>query len=73
MKAVNGWFSANQRSPAGIQFVGTNPLPRNGSRSRGWGRLLALSTLLATMPSATESQVRAKVVLARTPIAAIAD
>ena len=35
------------------------------------GRLLAVSTLLLTRPSATDSQVSAKVIIARTPIAAI--
>jgi hypothetical protein len=27
---VNGWCSANSRSPAGIDPVGTKPLPMNG-------------------------------------------
>ena len=71
MTGVNGWYSANQRRPAGIESVGTNPLPRNGSRSNGMGRLLAVSTLLLTMPSATDSHVSANVIMARTPIAAI--
>ena len=61
MIGVNGWCSANQRMPAGIESVGTNPLPRNGSRSSGIGRLLAVSTLLVTRPSATASQVSANV------------
>lgn len=26
---VKGWYSANWRSPFGIESVGTNPLPRN--------------------------------------------
>ena len=71
MMGVKGWYSANQRTPAGIESVGTNPLPKNVSRIRGMGRLLALSTLLVTMPSATDSQVRANVIIARTPFAAI--
>lgn len=35
------------------------------------GRLLAVSTLLLTMPSATDSHVSPKVIMARTPIAPI--
>ena len=31
MIGVNGWCSANQRTAAGIESVGTNPLLRNGS------------------------------------------
>jgi len=30
MTGVNGWYSANHRSPTGIVLVGTKPLPRNG-------------------------------------------
>jgi hypothetical protein len=56
MKGVNGWYSANQRSPVGIESVGTKPLPRKGRNTRGWGRLLAASTVLATRPNATQSQ-----------------
>ena len=70
MTGVNGWYSANQRSPAGIESVGTKPLPRNGSSIRNIGMLLAVSTLLLTMPSATDSQVSARVIRARTPTAA---
>ena len=65
MIGVNGWYSANQRSPAGIESVGTNPLPRNGSRISGIGRLLAVSTLLLTRPSATDSQTSANVTTSR--------
>ena len=50
MIGVKGWFSANQRIAAGIESVGTNPLPRNGRRIRGIGRLLAVSTLLRDQP-----------------------
>jgi len=32
---VNGWYSANQRNPAGIGSVGTKPLPGNGSNTSG--------------------------------------
>ena len=49
--------------------MGTNPLPRNGSRSSGIGRLLAASTLLVTRPSATDSQISANVSSASRPIA----
>ncbi len=45
MNGVKGWNSANQRIPAGIDSVGTNPLLRNGRRINGIGRLLAASTL----------------------------
>ena len=48
MIGVNGWYSAKARSPAGMESVGTNPLPRNGSSTSGIGRLLAVSTLLLT-------------------------
>src|SRR5438034_10105805 len=68
---VKGWYSANQRTPAGMESVGTKPLPRNGSSSRNIGRLLAVSTLLLTRPRATDSQMSAKLIIARTPIAAI--
>src|SRR6266511_985921 len=70
MTGVNGWYSANQRSPVGIESVGTNPLPRNGRNTSGMGRLLAASTVLVTMPSATHSQVTARVIIARTLAAA---
>ncbi len=39
--------------------------------SSGMGRLLAVSTLLLTIPRATESQVRANAIIARSPIARI--
>ena len=70
MIGVKGWFSANQRIAAGIESVGTNPLPRKGSRIRGIGRLLAVSTFLETSPSATASQITAKVTIVSRPIAA---
>ena len=64
---VNGWYSANQRIAGGNVSVGTNPLPRNGSRISGIGRLLAVSTLLVTSPSATESQITARVTSVSSP------
>src|ERR1700734_3944198 len=67
---VNGWYSANQRSPIGMEAVGTKPLPRNGSSVRNIGRLLADSTVLATRPSATDSQVSAKGGITRIPVTA---
>src|SRR5680860_1620459 len=70
MIGVNGWYSANQRSPAGIDSVGTNPLPKNGSSTNNMGELLAVSTLLAFSPSATESQMRASDTIASKPAAA---
>ena len=66
MIGVNGWYSANQRSPVGIESAGTKPLPRNGRNTSGMGRLLAASTLLVTRPSATESQVSANATTAST-------
>src|SRR6476646_5062445 len=38
---VNGWYSANQRIPAGSELTGTNPLPRNGRRMRNIRQQLA--------------------------------
>src|SRR5919197_2854505 len=70
MNGVNGWYSANQRRPTGIEPVGTNPLLRNGRNTSGMGRLLAVSTLLVTRPSATQSQISAKEIIATTPAAA---
>ena len=67
---VNGWFWANQASGPGIESVGTKPLLRNGRRIRKIGRLLAVSTLLATMPSATDSHEMANAVSASRPAAA---
>src|SRR5918997_2672613 len=70
MTGVKGWYSANQRSAVGIESVGTNALPKNGSRIRGMGMLLAVSTLSLTRPSATVSQVIAQETIASTPMAA---
>src|SRR5262249_60417949 len=70
VSGVNGWYSANQRSPAGIEAVGTNPLPKNGSSIRNMGVLLAVSTVLAAMPMATHSQGSANAAIATTPAAA---
>ena len=60
MIGVNGWCSANQASPVGIESVGTKALDRNGSRISGIGALLAASTLPLASPSATHSQVTAQ-------------
>src|SRR6185437_16608381 len=67
---VNGWCSANQRRPAGIESVGTNPLPRNGSSNRNIGVLLAVSTLLLASPSATHSQASANATSTANPATA---
>src|SRR5262252_6213579 len=67
---VNGWYSANARRPGGIESVGTKALDRNGSSIRNMGVLLALSTVLAARPSATVSQVSAKVNAASRPMMA---
>jgi hypothetical protein len=69
MKGVKGWCSANHRSAVGIDSVGTNPLPKNGRRTRNIGRLLADSTLCAAMPMATDSQMRAYPAIATRPAA----
>src|SRR5579862_293004 len=67
---VNGSYSANWRSPAGMLAVGTNPLDRNGSRVRNIGVLLAVSTLLAARPSAADSQISPNANSAAIPAAA---
>jgi hypothetical protein len=67
---VKGWYSANQRSPAGIDPAGTKPLPKKGRMSRNSGVLLAPSTVLAARPRATDSQVKAKAVAVSSPTAA---
>src|SRR5712692_10953115 len=57
---VNGWFAANQRTPAGIESAGTKVLDRNGSRNDS-GRVepFAPATLFVTRPMAADSQARA--------------
>ena len=70
MTGVNGWFSANQRTPAGMEPVGTKALLTNGSTTMSSARLFAPAGVLATSPNATVSQVRANVSSANTPIAA---
>ena len=67
---VKGWFSANWRRPAGMESTGTKPLPKNGRRIRNIGMLLAVSTLLASRPNATESQMSAKASSTSSPTAA---
>src|SRR5690349_1982482 len=54
---VNGWCSANQASGPDIELAGTNPDDTNGSSTRKNGVLLAVSTLSAAIPSATDSQL----------------
>jgi hypothetical protein len=53
-----------------MDSVGTNPLPMKGSRVKIIGVLLAVSTLLATRPRATDSQVSAMVSSNSTPVTA---
>src|SRR4051812_45268888 len=67
---VNGWVSANQRSPGDIESAGTNAEPRNGRNWISSGLLLADSTVLEIRPSATDSQVTAKAMAASRPAAA---
>src|SRR6266851_9496300 len=58
--AVNGWFAANQRTPAGIESAGTKVLDRNGSKNdRGRVEPFAPATLFVTRPMAADSQARA--------------
>ena len=69
MIGVNGWCSANRRSPAGIASVGTKALLMNGRIIRNSGVLLAVSTLSAARPMPTVSQVSANAVRISSPIA----
>jgi hypothetical protein len=69
---VKGSYSENRRIPVGTESVGTNPLPRKGSGISGMGRLLAASTLLVTIPSATASQITESVIIARNRSGALA-
>src|ERR1700687_2434784 len=57
---VNGWFEANQRTPAGIESAGTKVLDRNGSRNES-GKVdpFAPATLFVTRPMAADSQASA--------------
>src|SRR4029077_12630435 len=58
--AVNGWFAANQRTPAGIDSAGTKVLDRNGSRNdKGRGERCAPAPLFVTRPMAADSQAMA--------------
>src|SRR5258708_28519797 len=58
--AVNGWFAANQRTPAGIESTGTKVLDRNGSKNdSGRGDPFAPATLFVTRPRAADSHARA--------------
>ncbi len=66
---VNGWCSANWRSPAGIVSVGTKALLMKGSITRMSGVLLAVSTLFAARPIPTVSQVRENAMRISSPIA----
>ena len=70
MIGVKGWCSANQARPGGIEPVGTKPLLRNGRKTRNIGRLLAVSTLSADMPRATESHEMASAASISRPVAA---
>src|SRR6185369_13473141 len=65
---VNGWYSANWRSPAGIASVGTKPLLMNGRIIRNSGVLLAVSTLSAASPRPTVSQVSENAIRTSNPI-----
>src|SRR5262245_40287748 len=66
---VNGSCSTDQASGPGIDAVGTKAELRNTNSVRIIGRLLAVSTLSVTIPSATDSQLIANAVSASTPTA----
>src|SRR5258708_37871976 len=54
--AVNGWFAANQRTPAGIESTGTKVLDRNGSKNdSGRGEPFPPATPFGAQPSAPDS------------------
>ncbi len=69
MIGVKGWCSATHASPAGIESVGTNALEMKGRIIRNIGVLLAVSTLPAARPSATQSHVSATASRVRMPTA----
>src|SRR5229473_1627061 len=69
--AVNGWFAANQRTPAGIESAGTKVLDRNGSRNdKGRVEPFAPATLFVTRPMAADSQAIANEKTATIPTTA---
>ena len=70
MIGVKGWLWANQRTPAGMESVGTNALLTKGNTSIMRDRLFAPSGVLANSPKATASQVKARVSPANMPAAA---
>src|SRR3954447_25465265 len=70
MIGVKGWYSANQRRTVGMESVGTKPLPRQGSRIRGIGALLAASGVGDFRPRETDSQVMATTNRVSIPVAA---
>ncbi|HYB37187.1 MAG TPA: hypothetical protein VEF72_16545 [Mycobacterium sp.] len=47
MTGVNGWYSANQRTPAGMEPVGTKALLMDGGTTRISDMLLAPAGVLA--------------------------
>src|ERR1700724_2448342 len=68
---VNGWFEANQRTPAGIESAGTKVLDRNGSRNES-GKVdpFAPATLFVTRPMAADNHARANEKAATIPMTA---
>ena len=67
---VKVWYSANQRTPAGIELVGKKELTKNGRNLIRRGVLLADSGVLDARPMATASQVSANVSMLSRPSAA---
>src|SRR5579883_3518638 len=70
MIGVNGSFWANQRTPAGIEAVGTKALETNGRNCGISDQLLAPAGVLAIIPKPTHSQLSARVSRTKSPAAA---
>src|SRR3984957_7471759 len=68
MIGVNGWYSANCRTPCPILAAGTTALLTNGSRISGTTVRPADSTVFAAIPSATVSQAAANAAATAIPI-----
>jgi hypothetical protein len=69
MIGVNGWYSANCRTPGPIVSAGEIALLRNGNMISGTAASPADSGVLAANPSATVNQLVAKETNTMRPIA----
>src|ERR1700759_3222091 len=67
---VTGWFSANARTGAGIEAVGTNAELTNGRKMIGYEKAAAPSGGFADNPAITAIQVRVSVNSIRMPATA---